>query len=84
VRGPVNLVAPNPVTNGDFARTLGRVLHRPAIFPVPTLIPRLIFGKEMTAETFSASQRVVPAKLAAAAYNFRYPELETALRALLG
>ena len=84
VRGPLNLVAPDPVTNGDFAKTLGRVLHRPAIFPVPTFIPRLVFGKEMTDETFSASQRVIPAKLAATGYNFRYPELEAALRALLG
>jgi uncharacterized protein (TIGR01777 family) len=84
VRGPLNLVAPDPVTNQDFAKTLGRVLHRPAIFPVPTFIPRLVFGKEMTDETFSASQRVIPAKLAATGYNFRHPELEAALRTLLG
>jgi len=84
VRGPVNIVAPAPVTNLDFSKTLGRVLQRPAIFPVPIFIPRLIFGKEMTAETFAASQRVIPAKLAAAGYNFRHPELEGALRALLG
>ena len=82
--GPLNLVAPDPVTNGEFAKTLGRVLHRPAIFPLPTFIPRLVFGKEMTDETFSASQRVIPAKLAATGYNFRHPELEAALRALLG
>jgi len=84
VRGPLNLVAPSPVTNGEFATTLGRVLHRPAIFPVPIFIPSLVFGKEMTAETLSASQRVIPAKLVAAGYNFRHPELEAALRALLG
>ena len=84
VRRPVNLVAPAPVTNGDFARTLGRVLHRPAVLPVPAVIPRLVFGNEMTAETFSASQRVIPAKLASAGYNFRHPELEGALRSLLG
>ena len=83
VRGPLNLVAPEPVTNADFAKTLGRVLHRPALFPVPTFIPRLIFGKQMTGETLSASQRVIPAKLAATGYNFRHPELEAALRALL-
>src|SRR5206468_4458314 len=64
VRGPLNLVAPGPVTNGDFAKTLARVLHRPAIFSVPLLIPRLVFGREMTNQTFSASQRVIPAKLA--------------------
>jgi uncharacterized protein (TIGR01777 family) len=84
VRGPLNLVAPDPVTNGEFAKTLGRVLHRPAVFPVPTFIPRLVFGKEMTDETLSASQRVIPAKLAATGYNFRHPELEAAVRALLG
>lgn len=83
VRGPINLTAPGPVTNSDFAKTLARVLHRPAILPVPTFLPRLIFGKEMTNETFSASQRVIPAKLAAAGYNFLHPELEAALRALL-
>jgi uncharacterized protein (TIGR01777 family) len=84
VRGPVNIVAPAPVTNGDFAKLLGRVLHRPAIFPVPILIPKVIFGAEMTRETLSASQRVIPAKLVAAGYNFRHPELEGALHALLG
>src|SRR3954471_5368665 len=82
VRGPVNLVAPTPVTNGEFAKTLGRVLHRPAIFPVPIFIPKTVFGREMTDETLSASQRVIPAKLAAAGYNFRHPELEGALRSL--
>ena len=84
VRGPVNLVAPVPVTNGDFARTLGRVLHRPAIVPVPNILPKLVFGREMATETFSASQRAIPAKLAATGYNFRHPELEGALRSLLG
>src|SRR4051812_26704716 len=84
VRGPVNIVAPAPVTNGDFAKTLGRVLHRPAVLPVPIFIPKVIFGTEMTRETLAASQRVIPAKLAAAGYNFRHPELEGALHALLG
>jgi uncharacterized protein (TIGR01777 family) len=84
VRGALNLVAPDPVTNGEFARTLGQALHRPAIVPLPTFIPRLVFGSEMTAETFSASQRVIPAKLAAAGFNFRHPGLDGALRALLG
>jgi uncharacterized protein (TIGR01777 family) len=84
VRGPLNLVAPDPVTNGEFAKTLGRVLHRPAIFPIPLIIPTLVFGKEMTNETLGASQRVSPAKLAAAGYNFRHSELEGALHALLG
>jgi uncharacterized protein (TIGR01777 family) len=83
VRGPINVVAPAPVTNADFTRTLARVLHRPAIFPMPLLIPSLVFGREMTQETLGASQRVFPAKLVAAGYNFCHPELEGALRALL-
>jgi uncharacterized protein len=83
VRGPINLTAPAPVTNADFTRTLAHVLRRPAIFPVPLFIPRMVFGSEMTRETLAASQRVFPAKLAAAGYNFRHPELEGALRALL-
>jgi uncharacterized protein (TIGR01777 family) len=82
-RGPINLTAPAPVTNADFTRTLARILHRPAIFPVPLFIPSLVFGREMTRETLAASQRVFPAKLIAAGYNFRHPELEGALRALL-
>jgi uncharacterized protein (TIGR01777 family) len=84
VRGPVNLTTPAPVTNAEFTKTLARVLHRPAIFPLPLFIPKLFFGKEMTAETLAASARVFPAKLAAAGYDFRHPELEGALRALLG
>src|SRR3954469_7076283 len=83
VRGAVNFTAPAPVTNAEFTKTLARVLHRPAIFPLPLFIPRLVFGKEMTAETLAASARVFPAKLAAAGYNFRHPELEGALRGLL-
>jgi uncharacterized protein len=83
VRGPVNFTAPAPLTNAEFTQTLARVLHRPAIFPLPLFIPTLIFGKEMTQETLAASARVFPAKLAAAGYNFRHPELEGALRDLL-
>jgi len=83
VRGPVNLTSPAPATNAEFTKTLARVLHRPAIFPLPLFIPTLVFGKEMTAETLAASARVFPAKLTAAGYNFRHPELEGALRDLL-
>ena len=83
VRGAVNLTAPAPVTNAEFTKTLARTLHRPAIFPLPLFIPTLVFGKEMTTETLAASARVFPAKLAAAGYNFRHPELEGALRDLL-
>ncbi len=80
--GPVNGVAPNPVTNAEFARILGKVLRRPAIFPMPDFAARLAFG-EMADELLLAGARVAPAKLAAAGYRFQHPDLETALRAVL-
>ena len=79
VRGPVNFVAPNPVTNAEFATTLGRVLARPAIIPVPRLALELLFG-EMAGATLLASQRAMPRALVAAGYEFEYPTLEQALR----
>jgi len=81
--GPINATAPNPVTNREFAMTLGRVLNRPALLPVPAAALRLVFG-EMADVALLASQRVVPARLQAAGFGFRYPELEPALRHLLG
>jgi uncharacterized protein (TIGR01777 family) len=81
--GPVNTSAPEPVTNKDFARTLGRVLRRPALLPVPPLVLRLMFG-EFADEGLLWGQRAVPAKLAASSHSFRFPELETALRHVLG
>ena len=81
--GPVNLVAPNPVTNRKFAKTLGRVLHRPAVLPTPLLPLRLAFGTEFVEEVLLASARVMPAHLLASGYRFRDPELEPALRNLL-
>jgi NAD dependent epimerase/dehydratase family enzyme len=83
LRGPVNVVAPNPVTNGEFTRTLARVLARPAFLPMPAFAARLAFG-EMADALLLASQRVEPARLRAAGYAFRHPDLEPALRALLG
>jgi uncharacterized protein (TIGR01777 family) len=77
--GPVNLVAPDPVRNAEFTAVLARVLHRPAIFPVPAIALRLAFG-EMADATILASQRVVPKKLAGAGFHFRHPHLEDALR----
>jgi uncharacterized protein (TIGR01777 family) len=81
--GPVNAVAPNAVTNREFTRTLGRVLMRPTIFPVPAFALRTIFG-EMADETLLASNRVQPAKLLTHGFAFNYPELEGALRHVLG
>jgi hypothetical protein len=83
LNGAVNAVAPNPVTNREFTKTLGRVLSRPTILPVPAFAARLTFG-EMADEILLASTRVVPARLLAARYDFRFPRLEDALRHLLG
>ena len=80
--GPVNTVAPNPVTNAEFTRILASVLNRPAIFPMPAFIVRLIFG-EMGEELFLGSQRVEPAKLAATGYQFQHPDLKHALKEIL-
>lgn len=79
--GPVNLTAPAPVRNEEFTATLGRVLRRPAVFPVPEMALKLIFGEMST--VLLASQRVLPQALTAAGYGFRYPGLESALRQLL-
>ncbi len=83
LNGPVNVVAPNPVTNRDFTKTLGHVLRRPTIFPVPAFLARLLLG-EMADELLLASIRVVPRRLQETGYTFRYPELESALRHVLG
>ena len=83
VRGPVNLTAPNPVTNAEFTKTLGKVLGRPTLLPTPTFALKALFGGDAVDEMFLGGQRVVPAKLEATAYEFRHPHLEPALRALL-
>ena len=81
--GPVNVVAPAPVTNGEFTRTLGRVLRRPTLFPMPGFAARLAFG-EMADALLLASTRVKPAGLTAAGYAFRHGSLEEGLRHVLG
>jgi uncharacterized protein (TIGR01777 family) len=81
--GPVNAVSPNPVTNLVFTKTLGRVLMRPTIFPVPEFALQAAFG-EMAEETLLASNRAQPAKLQAAGFAFSHPDLEGALRHVLG
>jgi uncharacterized protein (TIGR01777 family) len=83
LRGPVNAVAPQSVTNGEFTKTLGRVLGRPTAFPLPAFAARLAFG-QMADELLLCSQRVEPAELLASGYQFRFPDLEGALRHLLG
>lgn len=83
VCGPVNVVAPRPVTSREFARTLGRVLRRPAVFRVPGCALRLALGR-LADEAVLASARVAPAVLTRTDYSFRHPELDAALRHLLG
>jgi uncharacterized protein (TIGR01777 family) len=81
--GPTNLVAPNPVTNAEFAATLGRALHRPTFLPTPLLPLKLRFGAELVDTLLMVSQRVAPAQLEAAGYQFRFDSLEAALRAVV-
>jgi uncharacterized protein (TIGR01777 family) len=83
LQGPVNMVAPKPVTNADFARILASVLSRPAIFPLPAFAVKAVFG-EMGQELLLASQRVEPLKLISTGYPFLYRELGASLDALLG
>ncbi len=80
--GPVNVVGPQPVLNRDFARALGAALHRPAILPAPAPTLRLILGG-MADEMILSSQRVIPAKLQAHGFAFRWPELGPALANLV-
>lgn len=80
--GPVNMTAPAPVTNREFAKTLGKVLGRPALITVPAFALRMAFGTEGAA-MLQSGQRVLPARLLASGFQFRHTEIEPALRALL-
>jgi uncharacterized protein (TIGR01777 family) len=80
VSGPLNVTAPNPVTNAEFSRILGRVLRRPALVPAPAFAVRLLLGE--MAEVALTGQRVLPEKARALGFEFRYPLLEPALRAI--
>lgn len=79
VAGPVNAVAPNPITNREFTRTLGRVMHRPTILPLPGFVLRAALG-ELGQALLLEGNRVRPARLEQAGFSFLYPELESALR----
>lgn len=81
--GPLNVVAPEPVTNAEFARALGRVLHRPAVVPLPAFALRLALG-EMADALLLSGARVLPRRLLAAGFRFRCPSADAALRAALG
>jgi hypothetical protein len=78
LHGPVNMVAPKPVTNAEFTKTLASVLSRPAILPVPSFAVKLAFG-EMGETVLLASQRVEPAQLVASGYPFRFSDLRSSL-----
>jgi len=82
LRGPVNATAPLPVTNREFTKTLGRVLHRPTVLPLPALAARLMLG-QMADELLLASERVLPTRLQASGYSFAHAEIEDALRSAL-
>jgi len=81
--GPVNVVSPQPVTNREFTQTLGSVLHRPTVLPMPAPVARMALG-EMADELLLASTRVLPATLTRAGFQFQHPKLKEALHALLG
>jgi uncharacterized protein (TIGR01777 family) len=81
-RGPVNLCSPNPVTNRELSKALGRVLGRPAVAPVPAVALKVLYGD--MAQIVTGGVRMVPARLGELGYAFRRPELEPALRAALG
>lgn len=82
VAGPLNVTAPEPVTNGQWTKVLGRVLGRPAVLPVPRFGPRLVFGG-MADELIYTSARVLPEVTLASGYTFRYTDLEAGLRSVL-
>ena len=83
VSGPVNATTPHPCTNREFTKTLGKVLSRPTIFPLPAFMAKVVVG-EMANDLLLASAKVMPKKLEATGYQFRFPELEPAFRHLLG
>jgi uncharacterized protein (TIGR01777 family) len=84
VAGPLNAVAPAPVTNAAYTAALARALHRPAVLAVPALALRLALGTEMADEMLLVSQRVMPDALAATGFEWRHPQLEPALRHMIG
>jgi uncharacterized protein (TIGR01777 family) len=83
VTGPINATSPNPVTNREFTKALGRVLGRPTVFPAPARVLKAVLG-EFAEEGLLAGQRAIPERALASGYRFEYPELEPALRHVLG
>ncbi len=83
VRGPVNVTAPNPVTNGDFTKALGAAVKRPTVFPIPSFGPKLLLGAELADNLLFQGARILPAVLQSSGFAFRHPEIGEALGALL-
>lgn len=83
ISGPVNVVSPNPVTNREFTRSLGKALNRPTVFPLPASLARVAFG-EFANELMLASRNVIPRRLLEQGFEFSDTELEPALRRLVG
>ena len=83
VRGAVNLTAPHPVTNAEFTKSLGTVLHRPTVLPIPSFGPKLLLGGDLAEALLFTGQQVLPGVLGADGYAFAHPTLDVALRALL-
>jgi uncharacterized protein (TIGR01777 family) len=83
MRGPINMTAPTPVRNADFAKALGHVLHRPAVATIPAFALRLMYG-ELADEALLAGQRVLPRALEGAGFSFLYPTVDAAFRHELG
>ena len=79
--GPYNLTAPNPVTNKEFAKALGKAMRRPSFFPLPEFIMRMVLGEIST--VVLDGQRVVPARLLEMGFDFQYPELLVALKSVV-
>jgi len=81
IKGPVNLCAPNPVTNHTLTRTLGKIMHRPSLLPVPSFALKLVLGE--FADNILRGQRVIPEKIQKAGFEFKYREIESALSEIL-
>ena len=84
VSGAVNLTGPAPVTNKDFARTLGAALHRPSVVPVPRFGPALLLGGELADALLYTGQKVLPTVLESGGFTFEHPTLDVALASVLG
>ena len=82
VSGPLNVTAPNPVTNAEFTRALATAMHRPALFPVPAIVLRGMLGRDMADALLLQGQRALPRKAEMAGFRFRYPTVDAALNAI--